>query len=80
MYAVPPGTQLNYGTAGCTPEESLQFLTTTPGATFSTDMRPSLGIAFKRNVRPALEPVCSVLARMASEARSVIADFEKNFF
>lgn len=80
MYDVPPGTQINYGTDGCTAEESLQFLTTTPGATFSTDMRPSLGIAFKRNVGASLEPVCSVLTRMASEARSVVADFEKNLF
>ena len=80
IYEVPPGTQLNFSTIGCTAEESLQFLRTTPGATFTTDMHPNLDIAFKDAVGAPLEPVCSALTRMAKEARAVIADFEKEFF
>ena len=79
VYEVPPGTQLNFSTVGCTAEESLQFLRTTPGATFTTDMQPALDIAFKDTVGAPLEPVCSALTRMAREARAVIADFEKEF-
>lgn len=80
VYEVGPGTQLNFGTAGCTAEESMQYLTCTPGATFSTDMRPSLDVAFVEHVGDPLEPVGAVLLRMSGTALSLVEEFDKNFF
>ena len=80
VYSVPPGTQLSFNTHGCSAEESMEFLRSTPGAKFSTDMRPMLDVAFRDNCHEPLEPVCSVLTRMADEARKVVVDFEKAFF
>lgn len=80
VYEVPVRTRLNFSTAGCSAEESLQFLRTTPGATFTTDMHPNFNIAFKDALGAPLEPVCLALTRMAREAHSVVVDFEKAFF
>lgn len=80
VYEVDAGMQLNFGTVGCTPEESMRYLTCTPGATFSTDMRPSLDIAFAEHVGDPLEPVCSVLSRMAVLTSDLVKDFDKRFF
>jgi hypothetical protein len=80
VYSVPRGTHLNFSTQGCTADESLEFLRTTPGATFTTDMRPLLNLAFAGTARDPLQPVCSVLSEMTEEVRKVIVDFEKAFF
>lgn len=45
VYEIEAGMQLNFGTGGCTAEQSLEYLTLTPGATVQTDMRPTFNIA-----------------------------------
>lgn len=72
IYRLPRGTQLHYSTNGCTPEQSMEFLVTTPGATFTTDLRPTLNVAFRENPESPLEPICEVLTRMRGEVEKTV--------
>jgi hypothetical protein len=45
LYDVRPG-RIIFGDANTAGDESLEFMTTTPGAKFEADFQPSLNIAF----------------------------------
>lgn len=80
VYQIESGMQLNFGTVGCTAEQSLEYLTVSPGATVLTDMRPTFSIAFKNSVGNAMEPVDMTLQRMASLVRAILNSFDQRFF
>lgn len=80
VYEVEPGLQLNFDTVGCTAEQSLEYLTTTPGAVVQTDMRPTFSIGFKAAMGVAMEPVDMTLQRMTNLVREILNSFEKRFF
>jgi len=80
VYEIEAGMQLGFGTVGCTAEQSLEYLTLTPGATVQTDMRPTFGIGFKSMIGGAMEPVDMTLQRMAALVREILNSFDKKFF
>lgn len=80
VYEIGSGMQLDFGTVGCTAEQSLEYLTLTPGATVRTDMRPTFGIAFKSMIGGGMEPVDMTLQRMATLVREILDSFDKKFF
>lgn len=72
MFETPPGTQLTYSTAGCTPRQSMEFMVTTPGAKFDTDIRPNFSVAFSSPINGQHDPVIEVLKGMLAEVRTLV--------
>lgn len=79
VYKVPRGQCLSFGTAGCTPEESFDFLVTTPGAKFKTDMKPTFDVALQDVEGFELEPVIAVLNQMRQLTESILLTFLGRF-
>jgi hypothetical protein len=74
-----PGHRLRFENAG-TPEETLEFLTATPGTKFKTDFRPTFDVAFRDVVGFEREPVVHVLSNLRDLVERILLTFKKHFF
>ena len=79
IYRVPPGYHVNYGTKGCSAAESLDFLTTTPGARFETDMQPRFDLFFEKTIASEHMPVIPALRHMHAEVVRVVTELSLEF-
>lgn len=80
IYTVGPSAKILFGTEGCTPDQSREFLTTTPGAKFQTNMRPTFNIALSDVEGFELEPVVATLNQMRDLVESILLTFKRRFF
>jgi hypothetical protein len=78
FYDCRPG-RIVCGDAGTPGDESLEFLTTTPGAKFETDIRPTLNISFAK-VGLDGQTVVAVLNDMRQLVERILIAFERRFF
>jgi hypothetical protein len=69
-----------FGTDGCTPEESFEFLTTTPNSEFETDVKPTIDIAFQDIQGFELEPIVAVLFQMRECTQRICLPFLGRLF
>jgi hypothetical protein len=63
-----------------TSEESMPFLTTTPGTKFETDFQPSFDVAFREIWGLEREPIVHVFGRLRDLVERILLTFEKRFF
>ena len=78
LYDARPG-RIFFGDASSRGDESLEFLTTTPGAKFEADFQPSLNVAFS-GVGLDGQPVLAVLNDMRRLVEDILLTFEGRFF
>ncbi|MDP3383382.1 MAG: hypothetical protein Q8S47_08660, partial [Phenylobacterium sp.] len=73
-----PG-RITFGNASSPGEESLEFMTTTPGAKFHADLHPTFSIGFT-NVGLDGQPVTAVLNDMRDLVERLLLTFASRFF
>jgi hypothetical protein len=78
LYDARPG-QIIFGDASTPGDESLEFMTTTPGAKFDANFKPSLNLAFS-DVGIDGQPVVAVLNDMRQLVDRILLTFERRFF
>lgn len=79
IYETPPGTSVSFSTSGCTGAQTTEFLTTTPGARFVTDMQPEFSLAFASDLCET-EPAQHVLRSILVAAERVIDGLDVRYF
>jgi hypothetical protein len=62
------------------PEDRFEFMTTTPGSKFHTDMRPAINVAFGKVQSLKREPIVAALDQMRQLVDGILLAFEKRFF
>src|SRR5215469_17155492 len=77
VYSVGLNAHIVFGTATCSAEKSMEFLTTTPGARFETNMHPSLDVGFRDVAGAELESVVTVLNNFHTLTKSIILSFDR---
>jgi len=80
VYTCLPGTSIRFDTDTCAADESFEFLITTPGAKFETDMKPTFNIALQDVGRAETEPVVALLSQMREASARIIIEFRRTFF
>jgi hypothetical protein len=80
VYVTDPGFHIVFGTEGCSPEESFDFLVSTPGAEFDTDMKPTIDVAFENVEGIKLDPVVAVVNQMRQLTERILLSFRGRFF
>jgi hypothetical protein len=78
LYDARPG-YLEFGDASSPGDESLEFMTTTPGAKFEADFQPSLDITISE-VGFDGKPVVTVLHEARQLVEGILLTFKKHFF
>lgn len=78
LYDARPG-RIVCGDAGTPGDESLEFMTTTPGAKFEADFYPSLSVAFT-GVGLEGKPVVTVLNEFRQLVEGILLTFKGRFF
>lgn len=62
------------------PDNSMEFLTTTPGAKFEGDFEPTLNIAFAQVSGADGQPIVQVLSDMRDLVERILLAFDRRFF
>lgn len=75
-----PGTVNDYFLEYTAPYDDMEIFTTTPGAKFYADVKPSLNIAFSDVEGFEGEPVVKALETMRKAVEIVLTDFRAKFF
>ncbi|MBZ0248091.1 MAG: hypothetical protein K8F93_00385 [Burkholderiales bacterium] len=80
VYRLKPGASIKFGTKGCAAHKSREFLVTSPGAEFETDMKPAFDVTFQ-DVGPLEgEPTVALLSQMREATARIVSEFRRTFF
>jgi hypothetical protein len=74
------GMKISFPKLGASADDSMEFLTTTPGAKFKTDFKPSFDVAFKDVGAFEGEPIVHVLHQARDLVERILLTFRRRFF